>query len=726
MSDGPNANNNFRRRRLATAAATFAVLPLIVSCAARLPPRSDPPARVSTVTPASSPALIPFPAHLALQTGQFVVADGTAVVPEGGDADGARIATYFTDLLRRTNGMTLAARPDGTHAITLRRLADPDATGQEGYRLKITPDGVVISAGRTAGLFYGAITLWQLLSQTQPAGHSVALHALQIEDAPRFAWRGLLLDSVRHFQSVAFIKTLLDAMAREKLNVLQWHLTDDQGWRLEIKSYPRLTRIGAWRVPAGEAARRDIDPATHRPRLYGGYYTQAQVRELVAYAAARNITIVPEIEMPGHAMAAIVAYPWLGSVAKPPMAVSSDWGVFPYLYNIDDRTFAFLERVLTETMALFPSTYIHVGGDEAIKDQWKSSPAIQAKMRALGIPNEDALQSWFIRRIGTFLNAHGRRLMGWDEILQGGIAPGAAITSWRGIDGAITAAKAGHDAVLSPAPLLYFDNRQAEGPDEPSGRGAIVTLDDVYAFDPAPAALTDDERKHIIGVQANIWTEHIREEDNVAYAAFPRAAALAEIGWSPATTHDRAGFLARLPAELDRYAALGLPHATHLSGGVVALPLAGIRDNHQLKLCSNAIALSVEGSAPLHGRRPVFLHDILNPCWIYEKADLSSISQIEVSAGSLPFNFQIGADSQKIPLHPPATPDGELEVHLDTCDGPKIAVLPMPQPAPQIPLATVRGPLAPTIGVHDICFAFTRAKLDPYWALHTVRLVPDH
>jgi hexosaminidase len=548
---------------------------------------------------------------------------------------------------------------------------------------------------------------------------------LRIEDAPRFAWRGLLLDSVRHFQSVAFIKTLIDAMAREKLNVLQWHLTDDQGWRLEIKRYPRLTQVGAWRVPAGAAARHDIDLRTHKPRLYGGYYSQGQVRDLVAYAAARNITIVPEIEMPGHALAAIVAYPRLGSVVKPPTEISSDWGVFPYLYNADDRTFSFLENVLSETMALFPGTYIHIGGDEAVKDQWKASPAVQARMHALGIATEDELQSWFVRRIEKFLNAHGRRLIGWDEILEGGIAPGATITSWRGIDGAVTAARAGHDAVLSPAPVLYFDNRQAEGPDEPSGRGAIVSLHDVYAFDPAPSALSEDERRHILGVQANIWTEHIREQANVIHAAFPRAAALAEIGWSPAASHDWSNFLARLPAELGRYAALGLAHSTRGADAAAPPPASPLsRDSHELKLCSNAITLSIEGPAPVRGPRPVFLHDVMNPCWIYEKADLAGISAIEVSAGSLPFNFQIGADAQKIVLRPPATPDGELEVHLDSCDGAKIAVLPMPHPVPDTALSTVRGPLAPQAGAHDLCFIFTRAKLDPYWALHTVRLVP--
>jgi hexosaminidase len=539
-----------------------------------------------------------------------------------------------------------------------------------------------------------------------------------------------MLDSVRHYQTPAFIKTLIDAMAREKLNVLQWHLTDDQGWRLQIKRYPRLTRVGAWRVPAGAAAASDIDPRTGKPRMYGGFYTQKQVREIVTYAAARNITIVPEIEMPGHAQAAIVAYPWLASVPNPPKQVSSDWGVFPYLYNPDDRTLHFLEDVLTETMALFPSVYIHVGGDEAVKDQWKANPAVQRKIHEIGLKDEDALQSWFVARIGQFLEAHHRKLIGWDEILQGGIPPDATITSWRGISGAIVAAKAGHDTVLSPAPVLYFDNRQAEGPNEPSGRGQIETLGDVYAFDPVPTTLTDDQSKHVIGVQANIWTEHIRKQANVDYAAFPRAAAVAELGWSPAPHHDWDNFRARMPRELDRYTMLNLPHAAHLlaAGDHDAPPPADpyIRDSHELDLCHRAIALSIEGPAPIAGKRPVFLTDVLDPCWIWHKADLTGIASIGASAGQLPFNFQIGRDVEKVAMRPMATPDGELEVHLDSCAGPKIAVLPMPHPGADVALSEVSGALAPQTGVHDLCFVFTRARLDPYWALHTVTLVPGH
>jgi hexosaminidase len=674
---------------------------------------------------AATPALIPFPAHIEMQSGRFVVGQGTPLIFDRTDAESARIAAYFADLVYRTRGIRLVSQPGGSRAIVIRRLVDPKATGKEGYRIEVTPSGVTISASKPAGLFYGTITLWQLLTQTPGALTSVAIPALQIDDAPRFAWRGLMLDSVRHFQSVEFIKTIIDAMAREKLNVLQWHLTDDQGWRLEIKKYPRLTEVGAWRVPAGTAEQLDIDLRTGRPRLYGGYYSQAQVRDLVAYGAARNITIMPEIEMPGHAMAAIVAYPWLGSVAQAPTATSGDWGIFPYLYNVNEESFTFLEDVLTETMALFPSVYIHVGGDEAVKDQWKSSPAVQARMHAVGVADEEALQGWFIQRIEKFLEAHGRRLIGWDEVLQGGVGLDATIMSWRGINGGVTAAKAGHDVVLSPAPSLYFDFRQAEGRDEPSGRNPIVTLGNVYDFDPAPAELTADERRHIIGVQANVWTEYIREQDNVGYAVFPRAAALAELAWSPAAAHDRTGFLARMPAELDRYTALGLPHSTHIMTETVQPLSARIRDSHELKPCNSAGVVSMEGPAPLEGKRPVFLHNPANPCWIYERADLSGISHIQVAAGILPYNHPASSVAQKIILRQQATPNGELEVHLDSCEGTKLVVLPMPKVAPDVALATVHGALIPQTGVHDLCLIFTRASPEPYWALHTAELVSD-
>lgn len=765
----------------------FASAVLLAACSASSGRRSAPP-------PPPILSIIPVPAKITAEKGSFTVDGMKAVLPEGGSG-ASQAASYFTGLVARSRGLAFAPGGDNRHAIVFRTLRDSASTGAEGYRIDIQSGGIVVSASEPAGLFYGGITLWQLLTQTPGPAQSIVLPASHIEDAPRFAWRGLMLDSVRHFQSPAFVKSLLDAMAIHKLNVLQWHLTDDQGWRIEIKKYPRLTKIGAWRVPAGAAAAKDIDPKTGKPRLYGGYYTQDEIRDIVAYAEARHIVIVPEIEMPGHALAAIVAYPRLGSVKDLPRVISGDWGVFPYLYNVDDSTFGFLENVLTEAMALFPSRYIHVGGDEAVKDQWKASPRVQTRMRALGIPDEEALQSYFIARIGRFLGAHGRRLIGWDDILQGGIAPDATVMSWRGIDGAIAAAKAGHNAVLSPAPVLYFDNRQSELSSEPPGRGAVVSLEDVYGFDPAPTTLSAPERARIVGLQGNLWTEHIRGEEQVSYMAFPRAAALAELAWSPADKHDWHGFLARLPAQFGRYRALGISFATSafdvrveakagpkpgrstvtlsdqansgdirytldgsapsrdsnlytaplemsLPSALRAATFAGNerisrvslnridarsllrRDSHRLKLCTSNIALSLEDDAPLSGPRAGFLVDIMNPCWLYERANLSGIGAIKASVGWVPFNFQVGADREKIPLHAPRTADGELEIHRDTCDGPLIGELPLAPAVKNDTLTVLSGRIVPRNGTHDLCLFFTRRKVDPIWTLDWVELEP--
>ena len=707
-----------------------AVVTLLASCSPQLPapPPVEKPIPVHTETVddvVADSGLVPVPAHFVLKLGALAVGDGTPIVFSKGDAETSRIAHYLADLVTRTKGPLLVPQAGDValppaHGIVLRRLADKDATGAEGYKLDVTPDGIVVTAGQGAGLFYGAITTWQLLTDTP--SHRVTVQAMSIDDAPRFRWRGLLLDSARHYQSPEFVKAFIDAMALHKLNVLQWHLTDDQAWRLEIKRYPRLTKIGAWRVPEGAAAAHDIDPKTHKPRLYGGYYSQAQVRAIVRYAAERHITIVPEIEMPGHATAAIVAYPKLGSTAHPPKVVPSAWGVFSNLYDVDDSTFRFLDNVLTEVMALFPSEYIHVGGDEAVKDQWKASHRIQAQMKKLGIANEDALQSYFIRRAEKVLTAHGRKLIGWDEILEGGVAPDATITSWRGVDGAITAAKSGHDAVLSPAPDLYFDNRQGTGPDQPPGREHLLTLKDVYQFDAAPDHLSEVEKAHIIGVQANIWTEHIRTDERVDLMAFPRAAALAEVGWSE--TRDWKSFFMRLAPQMERYKALGI--AASPTAFEAAHPLSPThRFSQELELCSKAIALNLEDDAPLKGPRAIFLADIMNPCWIWRGADLGGITGIEAGVGQVPFNFEIGDDRNKIALRPPATPSGELEVHVDTCDGPKIAVLSLASALSNNAVTRLGGALPATGGAHDLCFVFTQKKLDPLWLLDWVQLVPN-
>ncbi|MGH8157500.1 MAG: beta-N-acetylhexosaminidase [Rhodanobacter sp.] len=503
---------------------------------------------------AAPPSLIPLPAELSYGNGQLRIDAGTPIVVQPDDAASRATAAYLSSLLQRTRGLSpriLASAPD-TVAITLVRDPYAAMTSTEGYTLDVDAHGVRIVSRGDAGLFHGAVTLWQLLTPDARRG-AVQVPAVHIRDQPRFAWRGLMLDSVRHFQSVAEIEQLLDQMAQHKLNIFHWHLTDDQGWRIEIKHYPELTRIGAWRTPPD--AGHDGEPLR-----YGGFYTQDQIRQIVAYAAARYITVVPEIDMPGHAQAAVAAYPQLGVTGKRP-AVSVDWGVNPYLYNVDDSTFDFMGHVLDEVMALFPSKYIHVGGDEAVKDQWQASPAVQAKMHALGLKDADALQSWFIDRIGRYLAAHGRKLVGWDEILDGGVPADATVMSWRGSKGAIKAAQQGHDVVLAPAPDLYFDQLQSDRADETAGRIPAQSLAHVYAFEPVPTELDATQAKHVLGAQANVWTEHIPTMLHVAHAVFPRLDALSEVDWSPAASRDWNSFLARLPAQFARYRAQHIGYA---------------------------------------------------------------------------------------------------------------------------------------------------------------------
>jgi hexosaminidase len=494
-------------------------------------------------------SLVPLPAQLAMADGTFNVDAQTPIVVADRAEATQRTARYLSELLARTRGLRLSVNQGAATARGIVLLRDPRAavTNDEGYALDVTPQGIRISARDDAGLFYGAVTLWQLLTPDAQHG-AVQVPAMHISDQPRFPWRGLMLDSARHFQSVAAIERLLDQMAQHKLNTFHWHLTDDQGWRIQIKRYPELTRIGAWRTPpdAGHDG---------EPQRYGGFYTQDDIRRVVAYAAARHITIVPEIDMPGHAQAAVAAYPQLGVTGKRP-PVSIDWGVNPYLYNVDDDTFTFIDNVLDEVLALFPSKYIHVGGDEAIKDQWQASPAVQAKMRALGVTSEDALQGWFIGRIGQYLEKHGRKLIGWDEILEGENLPAdATVMSWRGIDGAIKAALLGHDVVLSPAPGLYFDHVQGDLADDYAGRLGVESLKNVYGFQVVPAVLSATQTRHVLGVQANLWTEHMPTFAHVEHAAFPRLDALSEVAWSPPATNHWPSFLARLPAQFERYRA---------------------------------------------------------------------------------------------------------------------------------------------------------------------------
>lgn len=673
-------------------------------------------------------SVIPQPAFSIPSPSSFALSAATPVVVARGDAEGARAAAYFVDLLKRTRGLDLTVREGDVsqHGAVVFRHAPGGAA--DAYRLNVTSDGVVITASDFGGLLYGGVSLWQLATSDANAGRGgVVLRTVAIDDYPRFSWRGVMLDSARHYQSPEFIKGFIDWMALHKLNVFHWHLTDDQAWRLEIKRYPKLTEIGAWRVPAGAAALKDIDPATGRPRQYGGFYTQAEVREIVAYAAARNIVVMPEVDVPGHASAAIAAYPELGVTDVPGAAVPAvpaDWGVYPTLFNVEEPTLVFLENVLDEVVGLFPSEFVHLGGDEAVKDQWKASARTQERMRELGLADEEKLQAWMIARLEKHLNDHGRRMIGWDEILEGGINPNASVMSWRGVEGAIEAARLGHDTVMSPAPVLYFDNRQSADDGAP-GRGFTSTLRDVYAFDPTPDVLTPEQARRVIGVQGNLFTEHMRSQDRVEYMAFPRLSALAEMAWTPHDRMDFDDFRQRLEPQLGRYRTLGVKYATSGLTEVPAVPPADgqKRHDHQMKLCSAGLPLSLIDDAPIEGERTAFLMDIMNPCWIYQQADLSRGVLFQAAVGQVPFNFQIGADRDKIKLGTPRTPEGELEVRIDGCEGEPALVIPLGAAARNDGVTEISGRLPALAGRHDLCLRFTQKQLDPMWGVDWVRLL---
>ncbi|WP_082539614.1 MULTISPECIES: beta-N-acetylhexosaminidase [unclassified Caulobacter] len=678
---------------------------------------------------ATSPALVPWPAEIAPRAGDFRLTAKTRIHVPAGDAEAKAVALQLRDMLVRAGKPRLEVIDGGpipAGAIVLKRS---DSAG-EAYGLKIAPTGVEIAAGDRKGLFYGAVTVWQL------ATNGPALPAMTIKDAPRYAWRGFMLDSARHFQSVDEVKRLIDAMAAYKLNVLHWHLNDDQGWRLEIKAYPKLTEVGAWRQPKGADAYRPA-PAKYEP--YGGFYTQAQAREIVAYAAARNIMVVPEIELPGHATAAITAYPELGVTGEVPTSGMSDWGVFANLYNIDDTTFAFLETVLDEVVTLFPGPYLHIGGDEAIKNQWQASPKIQAQMKALGIENEDKLQSWFINRIAAHLAKKGRRIIGWDEILEGGADQSSIVMAWRGVDRAAEAARLGHDTILTAHPQFYMDSRQSLSANEPPGRSELSTLKSLYTFDARTERLSEEQARHVIGVQANSFTEHQRTARRVEAMAFPRLTAVAELGWTAPERRDWPRYSNGLPVILDQLKALDIAHddvpfepeATlsrqdgkigvtlasslgvgeirYATGGAIPTtasplyaaplaladgtklkarsflngqPLGGARDidvstralntrvSSQLKFCGETVPLRLEADFPREGQRPVFMIGIYRPCWIWEGADLVKGATLTARIGQAPFNFQLAGGRRIVSFDTPKTsPYGELVVRKRETNG---------------------------------------------------------
>ncbi len=503
-------------------------------------------------------AIIPKPVTLTTGSGVFTLKPATVITT---DRATARVGRILADSLAPATGFTLrVSEAPAAGGISL--AIDPSLTrlGDEGYLLTVTSREVSIRAPKPAGVFYGTLSLRQLLppavySKQAQAGVRWTVPAVKIEDSPRFVWRGAMLDVVRHFMPKDAVLRFIDLLAMQKMNTFHFHLTDDQGWRIQIRKYPKLTEIGAWRKQTRighEMESKEFDGKPH-----GGFYTQQDIRDIVAYAADRFITVVPEIEMPGHATAAIAAYPELGNTGKP-IEVGTYWGVFPSIFSPRETTITFLQDVLTEVMELFPGKFIHIGGDEVPKDEWKASPELQALMKQLGLKDEEQMQSWFVGRMDKFLSANGRRLVGWDEILEGGLAQGATVMSWRGIEGGIAAAKAGHDVVMTPNDYIYLNQYQGDKQKEPLAIGGFLPLEKVYSYDPVPKDFASGEARHVLGTQGNIWTEYMDGPRHMEYMAFPRLAAIAEVAWTPLAR--KAGFeefRSRIRVQEQRWKAFG-------------------------------------------------------------------------------------------------------------------------------------------------------------------------
>ncbi len=488
--------------------------------------------------------IIPQPANAFVVPGSFTIDPSTRIITQLEKEDVVKVCEYFNTYIKRVAGFELEIVDDesvtsfsGDMVITTYN-ADT-SWSEETYDLEIHGgSSIVLQAKSSVGLFYGIQTLLQILppeimSDQVIEDLDLTAPAVNIFDYPRFDWRGMHLDVGRHMFPKEFVKKYLDLMALYKMNVFHWHLTEDQGWRIEIKKYPKLTEVAAWRTePDGSQ--------------YGGYYTQEDIKEIVAYASERNITIVPEIEMPGHCVAALAAYPEL-SCTGGPFKVANIWGVKEDVYCAgNEKTFEFLENVLLEVIELFPGEYIHIGGDEVPKTRWEKCRKCQARIRNEGLENENELQSYFIKRMEKFLSAHGRKLIGWDEILEGGLAPEATVMSWRGEEGGIEAAQMGHDVVMTPGDFCYFDHYQADPATQPKAIGGLTTVKDVYHYNPASAELNEAEQEHILGAQGNLWTEYIATPEYAEYMAVPRMLALSEVDWTRESKISWTRFLRKL------------------------------------------------------------------------------------------------------------------------------------------------------------------------------------
>ena len=506
--------------------------------------------------------IIPKPTSLEVLDGKFLIDSDTKII---GDMALKNEGDYLSNMLSEVAGskVSFSNGTDSDGDIVLK--LDSSITNDEGYNLSIVYNKITISGKTTKGVFYGIQTLRQLIPLTSNENNEVLIPAVTIADSPKFVYRGMHLDVARHFFPVSFVKKYIDILAMHKMNTFHWHLTEDQGWRIEIKKYPKLTSIGSVRKQTivGHGNTWDKPGVKYDGKPYGGFYTQEDVKEIVAYATERHITVIPEIELPGHALAAISAYPELGNTGEQ-YDVATRWGVFPQIFAPSEETFEFLENVLSEVVELFPSKLIHIGGDEAPKTQWENSELAQGIIKSEGLKDEHELQSYFIKRIEKFLNSKGRNIIGWDEILEGGLAPNATVMSWRGEKGGIQAAKMHHNVVMTPTGFCYFDFYQTKDrANEPLAIGGNTSVEKVYSYNPLPKELTKEEQKYILGAQANVWSEYIKSPEHVEYMVLPRLTALSEVVWSTYETKDWSDFQLRLIHLAKRYEALGFNYAKH-------------------------------------------------------------------------------------------------------------------------------------------------------------------
>ncbi len=504
--------------------------------------------------------LVPLPEKVEQYAGNFILGPETKILYAAGNEELQSIALFLSELIGPATGYALEVSETdmgkrSNYSITL--LLDPETIEHdEGYSLSVESKSVLITGRAPAGVFYGIQTLRQLLPEQVEMENTVEgvewiAPCVEILDKPRFPYRGLHLDVGRHFFPASFIKRYIDLMALHKMNYFHWHLTEDQGWRIEINKYPKLTEVGAYRdeTLVGHARQR---PQEYDGERYGGFYTQEEIKEVVEYAAQHYITVIPEIEMPGHSQAALAAYPELGCTGGP-YEVATRWGVYGEVFCAgNEQTFEFLENVLLEVIELFPGQYIHIGGDECPKVRWEECEKCQARIKEEGLADEHELQSYFIRRIEEFLIAHDRKLIGWDEILEGGLAPEATVMSWRGTEGGIAAAKEHHDVIMTPTSHCYLDYYQGDRETEPLAIGGYLSLDTVYSYEPVPEGLTEEEAKFILGTQGNVWTEYMETPEHVEYMVYPRACALAEIGWTPKRNKNFENFLDRMEGHYKR------------------------------------------------------------------------------------------------------------------------------------------------------------------------------